>query len=183
MLMGMKPGIAINQVLKINHPTEDPLDNQSPGGQVYEPLSEDACAGLAVGMALFGHDRFGVPMSHLAVIMVYRIWQNRDASHGRTVVLRLSDDLFVYAVHWNKVGMATPTPGNRSVFCINVAKWKCFLHCSPQTERHLKFAMNGRFRRRTKCNNYGWGKSPLPIHTTFAQTREGIEKGGVAVRK
>jgi phosphoketolase len=33
---------------------------QGPGGQVYEPLSEDACAGLAVGLALFGSQNFMV---------------------------------------------------------------------------------------------------------------------------
>lgn len=44
----------INDALKIRHPTADPVYNQEPGGQVYEPLSEDACAGLAAGLALFG---------------------------------------------------------------------------------------------------------------------------------
>lgn len=44
----------INDALKIRHPTADPLYNQEPRGQVYEPLSEDACAGLAAGLALFG---------------------------------------------------------------------------------------------------------------------------------
>ena len=44
----------INDALKIRHPTADPLYNQTPNGQVYEPLNEDACAGLAAGLALFG---------------------------------------------------------------------------------------------------------------------------------
>ena len=44
----------INDALKIRYPTEDPLYNQEPTGQVYEPLNEDACAGLAAGLALFG---------------------------------------------------------------------------------------------------------------------------------
>lgn len=44
----------INDALKIRHPTTDPLYNQEPTGQVYEPLNEDACAGLAAGLALFG---------------------------------------------------------------------------------------------------------------------------------
>lgn len=48
-------GIAnINQALTIRHPTEDSLYHQGPHGQVYEPLNEDACAGLAAGLALFG---------------------------------------------------------------------------------------------------------------------------------
>ncbi|MEB3119494.1 MAG: phosphoketolase, partial [Limnothrix sp.] len=44
----------INVGLKIVHPTTDPIYFQQPDGQVYEPLNEDACAGLAVGQALFG---------------------------------------------------------------------------------------------------------------------------------
>jgi phosphoketolase len=44
----------INEALKIRHPTTDPLYHQGPTGQVYEPLSEDACAGLAASLALFG---------------------------------------------------------------------------------------------------------------------------------
>ena len=44
----------INDALKIRHPTTDPMYNQEPTGQVYEPLNEDACAGFASGLALFG---------------------------------------------------------------------------------------------------------------------------------
>ena len=41
----------INEALQIRHPTQDALYNQGPEGQVYEPLSEDACAGFAGGLA------------------------------------------------------------------------------------------------------------------------------------
>jgi len=44
----------INIALKILHPTTDATYFQQPQGQVYEPLSEDACAGLAAAQALFG---------------------------------------------------------------------------------------------------------------------------------
>ncbi len=44
----------VNAALKIRHPTADALYHQGPAGQAYEPLSEDACAGLAAGLALFG---------------------------------------------------------------------------------------------------------------------------------
>ncbi len=44
----------VNQALKIRHPNTDDLYHQGPQGQVYEPLNEDACAGLAAGLALFG---------------------------------------------------------------------------------------------------------------------------------
>jgi phosphoketolase len=44
----------VNSALRIRHPTADDLYHQGPAGQAYEPLSEDACAGLAAGLALFG---------------------------------------------------------------------------------------------------------------------------------
>lgn len=44
----------INDALKIRHPTTDDAYNQSPNGQVYEPLNEDACAGFAAALSLFG---------------------------------------------------------------------------------------------------------------------------------
>jgi len=44
----------VNAALKIRHPNTDDLYFQGPTGQCYEPLNEDACAGLAAGLALFG---------------------------------------------------------------------------------------------------------------------------------
>jgi len=44
----------VNDALKVRHPTPDPLYNQDMTGQVYEPLNEDACAGLASSVALMG---------------------------------------------------------------------------------------------------------------------------------
>lgn len=44
----------LNVGLSIRHPTADSLYSQGPEGRVYEPISEDACAGLAAATALFG---------------------------------------------------------------------------------------------------------------------------------
>lgn len=44
----------INKALQVIHPTVDTLYNQGPQGQVYEPLSEDACSGLTSAISLFG---------------------------------------------------------------------------------------------------------------------------------
>ncbi len=51
----------INDALKIRHPTVDPLYNQEPEGQVYEPLNEDACAGLASAWRCSVRARCGCP--------------------------------------------------------------------------------------------------------------------------
>jgi hypothetical protein len=58
--------LPINQVLKSITQQKIRLIINLPVVSVYEPLSEDACAGLGWGLAFLGHDRFGVPMSHFA---------------------------------------------------------------------------------------------------------------------
>jgi len=44
----------VSDALEIRHPVADPLYSQSPRGRVYEPISEDACAGLTGAVALLG---------------------------------------------------------------------------------------------------------------------------------
>jgi len=44
----------VNDALKIRHPIKDDLYSQAPDGRVFEPISEDACAGLASAYALMG---------------------------------------------------------------------------------------------------------------------------------
>lgn len=44
----------VNDALRIRHPIKDDLYSQSPDGRVFEPISEDACAGLAAAYALMG---------------------------------------------------------------------------------------------------------------------------------
>ena len=71
----------INIGLNIVHPTVDETYFQQPQGQVYEPLSEDACAGLASALALFGSRTLWC--SYRLLSMVYpsgklspKLWQN-----------------------------------------------------------------------------------------------------------
>jgi len=177
-------GIAnINQVLKINHPTEDPLYNQSPGGQVYEPLSEDACAGLAVGMALFGARSLWCSYESFAINGL-PIWQ--------TVTQAMAE-------------LRRPTPSTICLFTAGALEQgrNGWTHQRPEIEAYFASMLrNGNVFALfpTDANGtqvcYEWAlstknkgvtitvsKSPLPIHTTFAQTREGIEKGGVILHE
>ena len=177
-------GIAnINQVLKINHPTEDPLYNQSPGGQVYEPLSEDACAGLAVGMALFGARSLWCSYESFAINGL-PIWQ--------TVTQAMAE-------------LRRPTPSTICLFTAGALEQgrNGWTHQRPEIEAYFASMLrNGNVFALfpTDANGtqacYEWAlttknkgititvsKSPLPIHTTFAQTREGIEKGGVVLHE
>jgi phosphoketolase len=177
-------GIAnINQALKIIHPTEDPLYNQSPNGQVYEPLSEDACAGLAAGLALMGSRTLWCSYESFAINGL-PIWQ--------TVIQAMAE-------------LRRPTPSTMTLFTAGALEQgrNGWTHQRPEIEAYFAAMMrNGNvFPLFPPDANsiqvcYEWGlstqnkgivitasKSPLPIRTTFAQTRQGLEQGGVVLEQ
>jgi phosphoketolase len=175
-------GIAnINQALKINHPTADPLYNQAPGGQVYEPLSEDACAGLAAGLALFGGRTLWCSYESFAINGL-PIWQ--------TVIQAMAE-------------LRRPTPATITLFTAGALEQgrNGWTHQRPEIEAYFAAMMrNGNVfpvfppdaNSIQVC--YDWAltlqnkgivitasKSPLPIRTTFAQTRQGLADGAMAL--
>jgi phosphoketolase len=176
-------GIAnINQALKINHPTEDPLYNQKPGGQVYEPLSEDACAGLAVGLSLFGARSLWCSYESFAINGL-PIWQ--------TVTQAMAE-------------LRRPTPSTICLFTAGALEQgrNGWTHQRPEIEAYFAAMMrNGNVfplfppdaNSIQACYEWALGtqnkgivitasKSPLPIRTTFAQTQAGLEKGGIVLQ-
>ena len=177
-------GIAnINQALKIIHPTEDPLYNQAPGGQVYEPLSEDACAGLAAGLSLFGARSLWCSYESFAINGL-PIWQ--------TVTQAMAE-------------LRRPTPATVCLFTAGALEQgrNGWTHQRPEIEAYFAAMMrNGNVfplfpidaNSTQACYEWALGqvnkgititvsKSPLPIRSTFAQTREAIAKGGVVLHE
>jgi phosphoketolase len=177
-------GIAnINQALKINHPTADPLYNQQPGGQVYEPLSEDACAGLAVGLALFGSRSLWCSYESFAINGL-PIWQ--------TVTQAMAE-------------LRRPTPSTVTLFTAGALEQgrNGWTHQRPEIEAYFAAMMrNGNvFPLFPPDANsiqvcYEWAlstvnkgivitasKSPLPIRTTFEQTRQALETGAIVLHE
>jgi phosphoketolase len=175
-------GIAnINQALKIIHPTEDPLYNQKPGGQVYEPLSEDACAGLAAGLALFGCRTLWCSYESFAINGL-PIWQ--------TVTQAMAE-------------LRRPTPSTITLFTAGALEQgrNGWTHQRPEIEAYFASMMrNGNVfplfppdaNSIQAC--YDWGlatqnkgvvitasKSPLPIRTTLEQTRQALHTGGIVL--
>ncbi|MBF2027368.1 MAG: phosphoketolase [Oscillatoriales cyanobacterium C42_A2020_001] len=171
-------GIAnINQALKIIHPVEDPLYNQKPGGQVYEPLSEDACAGLAAGLALFGSRTLWCSYESFAINGL-PIWQ--------TVTQAMAE-------------LRRPTPSTITLFTAGALEQgrNGWTHQRPEIEAYFAaMTRNGNvFPLFPPDANsiqvcYEWGlstqnkgivitasKSPLPIRTTFEQTRQALRDG------
>ncbi|MBF2003200.1 MAG: phosphoketolase [Synechococcales cyanobacterium C42_A2020_086] len=177
-------GIAnINQALKINHPTPDPLYNQAPGGQVYEPLSEDACAGLAAGLALMGGRALWCSYESFAVNGL-PIWQ--------TVTQAMAE-------------LRRPTPSTITLFTAGALEQgrNGWTHQRPEIEAYFAAMMrNGNvFPLFPPDANsiqvcYEWGlstvnkgvvitasKSPLPIRTRFEQTRQALRDGAIVLQE
>ena len=177
-------GIAnINQALKIIHPTADELYNQAPQGQVYEPLSEDACAGLAAGIALFGGRSLWCSYESFAINGL-PIWQ--------TVTQAMAE-------------LRRPTPATVCLFTAGALEQgrNGWTHQRPEIEAYFASMMrNGNVfvlfppdaNSIQVC--YAWAlsaqnkgvviiasKSPLPIRTNLAQTREGLDKGAILLQE
>jgi phosphoketolase len=177
-------GIAnINQGLKIIHPTEDPLYNQSPKGQVYEPLNEDACAGLAAGLALFGARTLWCSYESFAINGL-PIWQ--------TVTQAMAE-------------LRRPTPSTLTLFTAGALEQgrNGWTHQRPEIEAYFAAMMrNGNvFPLFPPDANsiqvcYEWGlstvnkgivitasKSPLPIRTTLEQTKQALQDGAIVLQE
>lgn len=177
-------GIAnINQALKIIHPTEDSLYNQSPNGQVYEPLSEDACAGLAAGLALMGARTLWCSYESFAINGL-PIWQ--------TVTQAMAE-------------LRRPTPSTITLFTAGALEQgrNGWTHQRPEIEAYFAAMMrNGNVfpvfppdaNSIQACYEWALGtqnkgivitasKSPLPIRTTFEQTRQALTDGAIALHE
>ncbi|WP_445627026.1 phosphoketolase [Nostoc sp. DSM 114167] len=177
-------GIAnINQALKIIHPTTDELYNQAPNGQVYEPLSEDACAGLAAGLALMGARSLWCSYESFAINGL-PIWQ--------TVIQAMAE-------------LRRPTPSTITLFTAGALEQgrNGWTHQRPEIEAYFASLMrNGNvfplfppdansiqvcYEWALKTKNKGIvitaSKSPLPIRTTIEQTRQGLRDGAVLLHE
>ena len=173
----------VNMALKILHPTPDDIYHQGPKGQVYEPLSEDACAGLAAGSALFGGRTLWCSYESFAVNGL-PIWQ--------TVTQAMAE-------------LRHPTPSTITLFTAGALEQgrNGWTHQRPEIENYFAAMMrNGNIFPLfpTDANSiqacYKWAlgtknkgiiitasKSPLPVLTTFEQTRQALQDGGVILHE
>jgi phosphoketolase len=171
----------VNIGLKIVHPTVDETYYQGPGGQVYEPLSEDACAGLAASLALFGARSLWCSYESFAINGL-PIWQ--------TVTQAMAE-------------LRRPTPSTITLFTAGALEQgrNGWTHQRPEVENYFAAMMrNGNVFPLFPCDAnsiqvcYQWAlgtknkgititasKSPLPIRTTFHQTRQALQDGGVVL--
>ena len=173
----------INIALKIVHPTSDDDYFQGPQGQVYEPLSEDACAGLAAGLALFGARTLWCSYESFAINGL-PIWQ--------TVTQAMAE-------------LRRPTPSTITLFTAGALEQgrNGWTHQRPEIENYFAAMMrNGNVFPLFPCDAnsiqacYEWAlttankgititasKTPLPIRSTFAQTRQALQDGAFLLQE
>jgi phosphoketolase len=175
-------GIAnINQALKIIHPTEDALYNQAPNGQVYEPLSEDACAGLAAGLSLMGARTLWCSYESFAINGL-PIWQTviqamaeLRRSTPSTITLFTAG-----ALEQGRNGWTHQRPEVEAYFAAMMRNGNVF-PLFPTDANSIQVCYDWALTTKNKGIVITASKSPLPIRTTVEQTKQAIARGAIVL--
>jgi phosphoketolase len=169
----------INIGLNIVHPTTDDIYYQNPNGQVYEPLSEDACAGLAVGLSLFGARSLWCSYESF-VINGLPIWQT--VTQAMTELRRSTPSticLFTAgALEQGRNGWTHQRPEVENYFAAMMRNGNIF-PLFPCDANSIQVCYEWALNTSNKGVSITASKSPLPVRTTFEQTRQALEDGGV----
>jgi len=171
----------INDALKIRHPTMDPLYNQEPNGQVYEPLNEDACAGFAAGLALFGSRALWLSYESFA-INGWPIVQT--VTQGMAELRRKTPSIVTMftagALEQGRNGWTHQRPEIENYFAGMMRNGNVYplFPCDAN-------AMQATYEYATNSFNKGMviiaSKSPLPIYMSIAEARTAIEEGAATI--
>jgi phosphoketolase len=171
----------INERLKIRHPTEDPIYNQTPSGQVYEPLNEDACAGLAAGIALFGGRSLWLSYESFAI----NGWPIVQTVGQAMAELRRSTPAVVSmftagALEQGRNGWTHQRPEIEGYIGAQMRNGNVYL-LYPADANMIQAAYGWAVEQRNKCISVIASKSPLPVYTTMDQARQAIDHGAVSL--
>ncbi|MEM6425788.1 MAG: phosphoketolase, partial [Cyanobacteria bacterium P01_D01_bin.128] len=172
----------INVALKIIHPISDDAYFQQPQGQVYEPLSEDACAGLAAGTALFGARTLWCSYESFAINGL-PIWQTVTQAMAElrrptpsTVTLFTAG-----ALEQGRNGWTHQRPEIENYFAGMMRNGNVF-PLFPVDANSIQACYNWALTTQNKGITITASKSPLPIRTSFDQTRQALEQGAIALQ-
>jgi len=171
----------INDALKIRHPTADDLYNQTPNGQVYEPLNEDACAGLAAGLALFGSRALWLSYESFAINgwpIVQTVAQAMAELRRRTpsIVCMFTAG----ALEQGRNGWTHQRPEIESYFAAMMRNgnvyplFPCDANCIQAAYRYATDSHN-------KAMVIIASKSPLPVYLSLEESRQAVENGAAVV--
>jgi phosphoketolase len=173
----------INKALKIIHPTTDDLYNQTPNGQVYEPLSEDACAGLAVGMSLMGGRTLWCSYESFAINGL-PIWQT--VTQAMAELRRPTPSVITLftagALEQGRNGWTHQRPEIEAYFASMMRNGNVF-PLFPTDANSIQVCYDWALTTKNKGIVITASKSALPIRTTFEQTRQGLRDGAIVLQE
>ncbi|MDX1253430.1 MAG: phosphoketolase [Gammaproteobacteria bacterium] len=171
----------INEALKIRHPTEDGLYHQAPNGQVYEPLNEDACAGLAVGLALFGARSLWCSYESFAINGL-PIWQT--VTQAMAELRRKAPSTITLftagALEQGRNGWTHQRPEIEAYFAAMMRNGNVF-PLFPVDANMIQAAYAWALETFNKGIVITASKSPLPIRTTLEQSRRALDDGAITL--
>jgi phosphoketolase len=171
----------INERLKIRHPTVDGLYHQAPDGQVYEPLSEDACAGLAAAIALFGGRALWLSYESFAINgwpIVQTVGQAMAELRRKTPALVTM--FTAGALEQGRNGWTHQRPEIENYIGGQVRNGNVYL-LYPCDANMIQAAYGWATAQSNKCISIVASKSALPVYTTPEQAQAGIEEGAVSL--
>jgi phosphoketolase len=171
----------INAALKIRHPVADALYFQEPTGQVYEPLNEDACAGLAAALALFGSRSVWLSYESFAI----NGWPIMQTVTQAMAELRRKTPSLVCmftagALEQGRNGWTHQRPEIENYFAAQMRNGNVYA-LFPCDANQIQVAYEWALGTFNKGIAIIASKSPLPVYTTLEQARAGIESGAVAL--
>jgi phosphoketolase len=171
----------INDALKIRHPTQDPLYNQEPNGQVYEPLNEDACAGFAAGLALFGSRSIWLSYESFAI----NGWPIMQTVAQAMAELRRKTPSLVCmftagALEQGRNGWTHQRPEIENYFAAMMRNGNSY-PLFPCDANAIQVAYEYATASYNKCMVIIASKSPLPVYMTLDESRSAIENGAATI--
>ncbi|MCW9025142.1 MAG: phosphoketolase, partial [Gammaproteobacteria bacterium] len=171
----------INDALKIRHPTQDPLYNQEPDGQVYEPLNEDACAGFAAGLALFGSRSIWLSYESFAI----NGWPIMQTVAQAMAELRRKTPSTVCmftagALEQGRNGWTHQRPEIENYFAAMMRNGNSY-PLFPCDANSIQTAYEYATASYNKSMVIIASKSPLPIYMTLEESRQAIEEGAATI--
>ena len=171
----------INDALKIRHPSQDPLYNQEPDGQVYEPLNEDACAGFASALALFGSRSIWLSYESFAINgwpIVQTVAQAMAELRRKTPSLVCM--FTAGALEQGRNGWTHQRPEIENYFAAMMRNGNSY-PLFPCDANSIQVAYEYATASYNKCMVIIASKSPLPVYMTLAESRQAIENGAATI--
>ena len=171
----------INEALGIRHPTTDALYNQRPDGQVYEPLNEDACAGMAAALALFGGRSLWLSYESFA-INGWPIFQT--VTQAMAELRRRTPSVIAMftagALEQGRNGWTHQRPEIENYVAAQMRNGNVY-PLFPVDANMIQSAYEWALGTWNKGVAIFASKSPLPVRATPEQAREAVEQGAISL--